>query len=355
MEGQKVRSQRIVRCATAGLATAAAAVLMLAPMAVQAQSVPRAGSYRPGPQASGPNTYIGRVEAPRRSGLRLGADLLVAGWFVDTTASGWAGADKGEVWLGSMGSGSKLGDLTTGLARTDIRDALGVPDWTNSGYTGTIPASTLSQVPGGDQTLNVYLHTPNKGWWFKTAVVTIPSTNGLQFPNDPVLFIVQPQQNQVIDQFAQARSKFSIRGVALDRNPMTDPTTQTAGVENSGIDRVQVYMDGPRGQGTFMGNAGLGGSLLVNNQTGPPNSKEEGAGPQNTGGTSNNLGFIAEGFGQKFALSSWSLGWNPTTTSQGHHTVWVYARSSITGKESVASSTFDLEKFRCNPAGAPCP
>jgi hypothetical protein len=125
--------------------------------------------------------------------------------------------------------------VATGEPRADIRDALGVPDWTNSGFSGTIPASALSQVEGGDQTLNVYLHTPNKGWWFKSAVVTIPSTVGLQFPNDPVVFFVQPQQNQNVDQFAQSNSKFSLRGVALDRNPVTDPATQSAGAEGTGV------------------------------------------------------------------------------------------------------------------------
>jgi hypothetical protein len=354
MEGQRVRAKRIARSATAVLATVAAAVMVVAPLVAEAQTAPRAGSYRPGPDATGNNTYIGRIEAPRPTGLRLGADLLVAGWFVDTTAAGWAGADKGEVWLGNMGQGTKLADLSTGQARADIRDALGAPDWTNSGFSGTIPASTLSQVQAGNQTLNVYLHTPNKGWWFKSAVVNIPSTVGLQFPNDPVVYFVQPQQNVVVDQFAQPRSRYSLRGVALDRNQVTDPNTQTPGVENSGVDRVQIYLDGPRGQGQFLGNAGLGAELLVNNLTGPANSREEGAGPQNTGGTSNNLSFIASGFGEQFRLAAFSLGWNPTTVAGGRHTVWAYARSSITGKENSTSVTFDLQRIHCNPAGQPC-
>ena len=349
-----MRATRIARSATAVLATVAAAVMVVAPMVAEAQTAPRAGSYRPGPDAAGNNTYIGRIEAPRATGLRLGADLLVAGWFVDTTAAGWAGADKGEVWLGNMGQGTKLTDLAVGQPRADIRDALGAPDWTNSGFTGTVPASTLAGVPGGNQTLNVYLHTPNKGWWFKSAVVNIPSTVGLQFPNDPIVFFVQPQQNQVVDQFAQSNSRFSLRGVALDRNPVTDPSTQAPGVENSGIDRVQIYMDGPRGEGRLLGNAGLGASVLVNNLTGPANKREEGAGPQNTGGTSNNLAFIGEGFGQNFSLAGFSLGWNPTTVPSGRHTLFAYARSSITGKENVASVTFELQRIHCNPNGAAC-
>jgi hypothetical protein len=345
---------------------AAVAALLVAPVSVSAQAAPRAGSYRPGPQATGNNTYIGRIEAPRRTGLRLGADLLVAGWFVDTTASGWAGADKGEVWLGQMGQGTRLGDLTTGQPRADIRDALGVSDWTNSGFSGTVPASTLSQVPGGDQTLNVYLHTPSKGWWFKSAVVAIPSTTGLQFPNDPIVNIAAPQQGQVIDQFAQKNNKFTLKGLALDRNPVTDPNTQTAGANHTGISLVQVYLDGPRGEGEFLGNASVGGGLGVNNDTGVPSSKgtdarpkpgPPGAGPNGTGSFApNTSGFSLAGlgFGEQFALAGWSLAINPPSMTEGQHSVWVYARSSITGKENSTSVTFTIQRIRCNSNGAPC-
>jgi hypothetical protein len=344
---------RATRSASSALA-ALAAVMVLAPAVVQAQAAPRAASYRPGPDASGTNTFIGRIEAPRRTGLRLGADLLVAGWFIDTTAFGWAGADKGEVWLGQKDEGTKLTDLVVGQPRADIRDAFGVSDWTASGFSGTVSANVLSQIPGGDQTLSVYLHTPSKGWWFKSVVVNIPSASALQFPNDPILFVANPQQGQVVDQFGQSNAKFSLRGVALDRNPVTDPNTQSSGVENSGIDRVQLYLDGPRGVGQFLGNAGLGFRLYVNNQITPPNRRETGYGPQNTGGTAGNMSYIAAGFGQQYALSGWTFGWNPTATPTGNHTVFVYARSSITGKESSTSVTFDLEKIHCNPTGAPC-
>jgi hypothetical protein len=352
-----VRASRVARSATVLLATVAAAVMVVAPTMVLAQAAPRAGSYRPGPQATGNNTYIGRIEAPRRTGLRLGSDLLVAGWFVDITAAGWAGADKGEVWLGQMGQGTKLTDLAVGQPRADIRDALGAADWTNSGFTGVIPASTLSQVQGGDQTLNVYLHTPSKGWWFKSAVVSIPSTAGLQFPNDPIIFFAQPQENQIVDQFAQSNSRFSLRGVALDRNPVTDPGSQAAGAEGIGVDRVQIYLDGPRGTGQLVGNAGLAGGLGVNNRTGPT-SKSIGACCSGTGGTVLNtadFSLLGLGFGQQFALASFSIGWNPTTAAEGKHSVFAYARSSITGKESVASVDFTLQRIHCNPLGAPCP
>jgi hypothetical protein len=186
--------------------------------------------------------------------------------------------------------------------------------------------------------------------------VNIPSTVGLSFPNDPIVFFVQPQQNQVVDQFAQANSRFSLRGVALDRNPVTDPGTQSAGAEHTGVDRVQIYLDGPRGTGTLLGNAGLAGGIGVNNKTGTP-SKAPGACCFNTGGAAENtadFSLLGLGFGRQFELASFSLGWNPTTIPEGKHTVFAYARSSITGKESVASVDFILQRIHCSSIGGTC-
>jgi hypothetical protein len=344
------------------LGAAFTAVLVLAPTIVEAQ--PRPGSYRAGPEATGNNTYIGRLEAPGRR-IRSGVDVLVSGWFVDTTASGWAGADRGEIWLGSKGQGTKLGDLSVGQPRADVSDALGVTDWRNSGYSGRVPASTISGLPGGDQTLNVYLHTPSKGWWFRGSTVNIPSASDLQFPNDPVVFFVQPQEGQVVDQFAQSNSRFSLRGVALDRNDVVDTkgnvivnqaTNQpgTLGAENIGIDRVQVYLDGPRGTGSLVGNASLAGGIGVNNRTSPSSSKAPGQCCAGTGGSitdAPDFSYLGLGFGQRFALASFSQGWNPTTVAEGKHSAWAYARSSVTGKENVATVSFEVRKIRCNATG----
>jgi hypothetical protein len=376
IDAQTVHRRALRTWAAVGVAYAA--LLVLAPLPVQAQAGPRLGSYPPGPDATGNNTYIGRLESPSRR-VRTGADALVSGWFVDTTASGWAGADRGEVWLGQMGQGTKLSDLTVGQPRADVRDAFGVADWANSGYSASIPASTFGQIGGGDQTFNVYLHTPDKGWWFKGASVTIPTTVGLQFPNDPVVFFVQPQAEEPISQFGQSNSKFSLRVIALDRNVLnvktedgtvTDPTA-AAGTEGVGVDRVQVYLDGPRCSGAlplapplapncgmFLGQSSGGATLLVNNLTGPPNKREEGAGPQVAGGTSGNLSFIANGFGPQFALAGFSISTNPTTLPTGRHTLWAYARSTVqcsggpagssACRENIAMTTWILEDLRSN-------
>lgn len=54
--------------------------------------------WLPGPGAVGENTYSGVIDEPAVDArvTRSGA-LQLAGWFVDRTAEGWAGADDVEI------------------------------------------------------------------------------------------------------------------------------------------------------------------------------------------------------------------------------------------------------------------
>src|SRR5579871_6887729 len=83
-----------------------ALVLTAAPQAA-AQS---AGSgWQPGPGAVQDNTYNGFIDAPTNGATVPGSGAFnVSGWFVDTTADGWAGADNVQVWLGSMDGGGTM-------------------------------------------------------------------------------------------------------------------------------------------------------------------------------------------------------------------------------------------------------
>ena len=66
--------------------------------------------------------------------------FLVAGWFVDKTAQGWAGADDMQVWLGLMGSGgTQLAAAPCGQNRPDVGAALGNPFYAASGFYASVP------------------------------------------------------------------------------------------------------------------------------------------------------------------------------------------------------------------------
>ncbi|MCA1647776.1 MAG: hypothetical protein LC797_20710 [Chloroflexi bacterium] len=85
-----------------------------------------------------------------------------------------------------------------------------------------------------------------------------------------------------------------IRGVTYD--------TRTRAELGVGVDRVQVYLDGPRG---VEGSQNLGTATQTDN--------------------------------------TWALAWEPTKFDQvAHHILFVYARSSVTGEERPANQELNI-------------
>ena len=128
--------------------------------------------WLPGPGASGDNTYAGVIDAPivNASITSMGA-VQLAGWFVDRSAAGWAGADDVEIFLGNMGNGGTL--LTHAFLaqdRPDVASTFGRADWTASGWSAVVSSNQL--VPGSNH-LSVYAHAPSKGWWYRQVTVTV--------------------------------------------------------------------------------------------------------------------------------------------------------------------------------------
>ena len=125
-----------------------------------------------GPGAVGENTYSGVIDTPvAAAAVTMVGAVQVAGWFVDRTADGWAGADDLEIYLGAMGNGGTL--LTHAFfarERPDVAATFGRPDWTASGWSSIVP--TLALVPG-DNVVSVYAHSPAKGWWYKQARLNV--------------------------------------------------------------------------------------------------------------------------------------------------------------------------------------
>jgi hypothetical protein len=352
----------------------------IGPSFAQTAPAPTLGSWLAGPDAQGSSTIVGRIDTPgARRSVNAASNLLVAGWAADTTATGWAGIDGVEVWSGAKATGTKLASGSVGRARPHIGDARG-SSFNTAGFTAVVPSSALSPLTAGAQTLYVYLHTPNKGTWYRTVPISLTTGASVAFPNDPVVFVAKPQDGTAITQ-KQKNNKFSFSGIALDRNPITDPTSQatgpgcpacmgatgyyTGGVQGAGVQSITAYIDTPpvKGDPTIFGNFGtacstacLYGAPLVSN-TGVLNTPRK---PQGS--------LISRSFGNQFDWSGWSISINPALLSPGFHTLYVTATSSVNpavpgcvgavgsaacpGKTSTTQVTFnilDLSHLKIQP------
>jgi hypothetical protein len=213
----------MLRGLLSGSALALICLLTLATVA-SAQTV-----WQPGPGASGDNTYQGTVDLPTNGAvLPLNQLATVSGWFVDTTANGWSGADDVQVFIGTMGTGTALGHGATGLARPDVASALNNPFWSASGYSAQIDPAALGS---GQNVLSVYLHTPAKGWWFTQVSVSVANTSGgLAGGAAPSVTVTAPVEGEKI---SNRLGDYLISGSARD---------EVAG--GKAIDRVQVWLNG---------------------------------------------------------------------------------------------------------------
>src|SRR5579884_4121602 len=245
-------------------------------------------------------------------------NFLVSGWFVDKTAQGWAGADDVQVFLGQAGNGGTL--VAHGIVaqdRPDMAAAEGNPYFAASGFSALVAPGAL---PAGNQTLLVYLHTPAKGWWYKSVAVNVsggapasPAPASAPAPTvsgaaPPVVVIELPKASQTLSTHDQSEE---IIGYALD--PSAAPNQ---GSQGSGIDRVQVYMDGERDTNgsIYLGDATLGYSDSA----------------------------AAAAYGPQFAEAGWRVTWKPTNFHQGVHTIFAYARSVLSGKENLVTQGVNI-------------
>jgi len=125
-----------------------------------------------GPGAVGGNTYSGVIDAPGIDvRMTVAGVVQIAGWFVDRTADGWAGADDIEIYLGTMGNGGTL--LTHAFFardRPDVAASFGRPDWAASGGSASVPTS--ARVPGNNP-VSVYAHSPAKGGWYRQQTLYV--------------------------------------------------------------------------------------------------------------------------------------------------------------------------------------
>jgi hypothetical protein len=302
---QKLRRTMIAWFGLVGLLGA-----LIGPAAVFADPVT---SWTAGPGAILDPVYDGFIDIPQANATVPTGGFTVAGWFVDKTAEGWAGADDVQIWQGTMdGGGKMLAKAIFAQNRPDVADATGNPFWAASGFGGVVPVGALA---AGAQALSVYAHTPGKGWWYKQVNVTVstsapagtaPSAPAATTPTVsggalPIVVIEKPASGENINTRSNG-GLYQMLGYALDKN-----ATITQGSQGSGIDHVFVYVDKERDNGgTFLGDADLAfGDAAASNT-----------------------------YGQQFSASGWRLTFKPTNLHAGSHTLFVYAHSVVTGKET---------------------
>lgn len=324
------------------------------------------GLWTGGPDSAGPNTYVGRIEAPRaRATIQAGANLLVSGWAADTTARGWSGFDQMQVYNGDRTKGgSKVADGTVGLARPDIGEILG-SNFANSGFSAVVKASA---IPAGAATLYVYLHTADKGWWYRTLPVTQAAPPDLPFPADPIVVIGHPIGGEIMTNVQNQTNsqELVVSGWALDRNPQNDPNglpktnSPYGGAGNVGIRSVTLYIDKLPGTAGYDPNV----NLLGGQSGGPASPTVLSPLPSDirTGPTASGCQFhgsakycqgdysLTKSYGPNYTFAGWVSFLNQRTLQpEMWHTIYAVATSSITGKTSTASSDFYLKAF---PSGS---
>jgi hypothetical protein len=267
--------------------------------------------WSPGPHAVGDETYDGFIDYPV-SGATVPGDspLGIGGWVVDRTADGWSGIDDVHIYEGTAGAGGTfLGQALVAQSRPDVAAALNNPYWASSGFWATVPAGSLAP---GMRTLTVYAHTPGKGWWSKEVTVNVtPGTSptspapapALRYPDDPLVVVLAPSSGEGIT----TPRDYQIRGYALDRNADAS--------QGTGVDRIQIYMDGPRTahDAVFLGDATL--------------QQYHGSGGD---------------FGSQFVRAGWDLTFRPTAFASTDHTLYIYVRSSASGKEILVTVPFKV-------------
>jgi hypothetical protein len=264
--------------------------LPLATPAAAQTPILTASTWFPAPDASGPATYSGTVDQPSSRN----SDQL-SGWVVDTTAQGWSGIDDVQIWDGLMQAGGRqISHAVFQLNRPDVAAALNNPFWAPSGFSASLGSVTFAT----NATLYVYAHTPAKGWWY----MQVTSTPGfVQVTPGPTLNIETPTPLATV----HSNAPFTARGYAFD----------PGSTNGAGIDRVQMYLNGDRSSGVYIGDATLG---LADTLAATSGSQVANAGWQHT-----------------FQPNSWL----PDISDNQMTQLTVYARSSVTGAETQDKTT----------------
>jgi S1-C subfamily serine protease len=140
---------------------------------------PEAGPVEPGLPFSdwkpwlgaGPLPIMGVIDLPRDGDRVRAGQMRIAGWAVDPNGEGlpWNGIDEFRAYLNVVDPATRLdGDSRYGRGeRPDVAAFLGRADYAQSGFHLDV------DVPVGQHTLHVFVHSAVSGWWYKSIDIAV--------------------------------------------------------------------------------------------------------------------------------------------------------------------------------------
>jgi hypothetical protein len=214
------------------------------------------------------------------NGATVSGNVTFSGWALDLGSASGTGVDKVGFWLGGpQGQGAFIGETDDFYYRPDLAQGLGAR-FGMSGYRFDWDSRT---VGNGAQTVYVYAHSPGCGW-------STPSQRVINVQNSACNVILALD---VPVDHSHVPGDLRIGGWVVD--------TQSA--SGTGIERVEFWLDGPRGQGTWVGSQS----------------------------SFDYRPDIAGLLGSRFGHSGFRLEWSTAGISNGAHTLYAYARSTGCG------------------------
>jgi hypothetical protein len=239
-----------------------------------------------GPSGEG-ESLVGSID-PVYAGDANADALTISGWVADPSTEGGSGIDALNIFIGNGLNDSSLPVLGAtaemGLKRDDVVSSTDNPGWVDSGFAINLP---LDGLPAGPTMLTLAAHTPERGTWVSSLAVVVPDLGGVparaSAPAAPVPVAVGP-----LPPFHVEVASPQV-GDQVSRSSTVEVLAPTA-------DHVEVYLEPDRDKG-----GRLAGSSTV-----------------------------APGL----AHTTLKVTVNAT---QGGHTLYVHASSSLTGQQAVIS------------------
>ena len=339
-------------------ASAAVAALFGATLLPVAGQAATSYAWQPGAGAVSGATIYGRITSPTNGdSIQAGKINKVQGWAYDPSSA----IDSVQVWAngGPDSGGMMVGQGTEGATSVEAADGLGTDAALKSGFSVTLNNDALAFLQAGAQsTLFVGVHSKANGWWMKSVVVNVMTPLRIEFQNQPINVIMFPINDQRLSQNGINKSNntgptSTFFGYALDQNLLVNPDADPGNAAGkAGVNRVQLWLDGGRDTGTCLAGCGVGpnmGKLIVSQPqwpfAGTASTAQEAA--YNDGqGAAYAIPQPGALYGRIFDRAGWSYTLNLTSIPTGQHTLTVYARSSITGAETMSQSSFIIEAPR---------